>query len=61
MKRMPVANFPAMLLTIALIAVSPIPSLAYADDAPEAAVVELESAAADEEAAATEETLPPDA
>lgn len=61
MKRMPVANFPAMLLTIALIAVSPIPSLAYADDAPEAAVVELEPAAADEEAAATEETLPPDA
>ncbi|MBM6756139.1 Ig-like domain-containing protein [Collinsella tanakaei] len=61
MKRMPVSNFPAMLLTIALIAVSPIPSLAYADDAPEVAVVELESAAADEEAAATEETLPPDA
>ena len=61
MKRMPVANFPAMLLTIALIAVSPIPSLAYADDAPEAAVVELAPAAADEEVAATEETLPPDA
>ena len=38
MKRMPVANFPAMLLTVALIAVSPIPSFAYADDVPEAAV-----------------------
>lgn len=59
MKRMPVANFPAMLLTVALIAVSPIPSFAYADDAPEAAVVELEPAAADEEAVATEDNLPP--
>lgn len=59
MKGMPVANFPAMLLTVALIAVSPIPSFAYADDAPEAAVVELEPAAADEEAVATEDNLPP--
>ena len=48
-----------MLLTVALIAVSPIPSFAYADDAPEAAVVELEPAAADEEAVATEDNLPP--
>lgn len=61
MKRMPVANFPAMLLTVVLIAVSPIPSLAYADDAPDAAVVELDPAAVDEEAAATEETMPQDA
>lgn len=47
MRRMPVANFPAMLLTVALIAVSPIPSLAYADDpstpAPEQAEVTQES------------------
>ncbi len=53
MKRMPVANFPAMLLTVALIAVSPIPSLAYADDpstpAPEQAEVAQESEAVPED------------
>lgn len=61
MKRMPVANFPAMLLTVVLIAVSPIPLCAYASDAPDVAVAELVAAAVDEETAADEEALPLDA
>lgn len=57
MKRVPVANFPAMLLTVVLIAVSPIPLCAYASDAPDVAVAELVVPAVDEEAAADEGAL----